>query len=187
MKDDIIPMLIKNQASSSVGSSTLRGMGKRIAQQARESLMTIDPRKYSNASTEHQFLTLLESDTKKIMKSFSYDNRKNWGAARKVLNIFLRNLTYNKYTCKARKLAHIEKWLEVPLDSNVAKGLRTTQIKTGLEPKLLPWKSIKGLEKEESNNYQIVASKIAKKKRLNRVDLDICYWRNIGTEYLKDC
>jgi hypothetical protein len=187
MKSDIIPWLIKQQASSAVGSSTLRGGVKGTVEQARKSLMTIEIGKYSSASAEHQFLTLLEKDTKKIMKSFPLGARENWGAARKVINIFLRNLTYNKYTCEACKLVHIEKWLEVPLDSYVAKGLRNTQTETGLAPKLPRWHGIKRLKKENSNNYQVVASKIAEKKGINKVDLDICYWRNIGREYLKDC
>ncbi len=177
MNEEIIPWLIKQEASSAVGSSILRGQGvKGIVQQARKALMEID------SETEHDFLMLLEKDTKKIMKSFPLGARDNWGAARKVLNIFLRNLSYNKYSCEACKLRRIERWLEVPLDSYIARGLRKTQ--TALEHKLPRWHGIKRLRKEDSNKYQLVASKIAEKNGINKVDLDICYWRNIGREYL---
>lgn len=185
MNDDIIPWLIKQAASSAVGSSTLRGQGvKDIVQNARKSLMKIEIGKYSRVPTENHFLRLLDEDTKKIMKSFPSGARKNWGAARKVINIFLRNLTYNKYTSKACKLDYIEKWLEVPLDSYVAKGLCNTQI--GIEHKLPRWHGIKRLNEGNSKKYQVVASRIAEKKRINKVDLDICYWRNIGSEYLRN-
>lgn len=79
---------------------------------------------------------------------------------------------------------HIRKWLEVPLDSYVAKGLCASQ--TGIEHKLPRWNSIKRLDRRKNKKYQIVASRIAQKKGINKVDLDIYYWRNIGNEYLKN-
>ena len=99
---------------------------------------------------------------------------KHWGAARKILNIFLRGVFYNKFLCEYYKLDCVEPWLELPLDSHVAKGLRSE--KNG---KLLPrWTTVIGLNHEINKKYQEFATLVAKKKGTNRVHLDIEYWRS---------
>lgn len=67
MNDEVVGLLIKEMASSSVGSSTLRGQGvKGIVHSARESLMKTEIDRYSKVSTENDFLRLLDQDTKRI-------------------------------------------------------------------------------------------------------------------------
>jgi len=63
----------------------------------------------------------------------------------------------------------------VPLDSHVAAGLRA-------EPEgkqLVRWPRIKHLGAEVSGQYQGVASAVAKRRGVTRVDLDVFYWRNV--------
>lgn len=177
-----IELLIKREASASVGNSTLRGQGaKGVVDSSRKALARIKIDKYSVVSTQDEFLRILEGDTQELMKSLP-TGAQNWGAARKVLNIFLRSLVYNKHICKALKFNHIEKWLEIPLDSHVAKGLSSTTLGSDL-PR---WHSIKHLNKNDSDRYQTIANKIAQKLGINRVDLDIYLWRQVGIKYLKD-
>jgi hypothetical protein len=178
MNKEIIRLLAKQRASSGVGSSTLRGHPNGIIPAAREALNEIEIENYSRVNTEKAFLNLLERDTQKIMTAFPKKAKDDWGAARKVLNIFLRDLCYYKYTCRHYKLERIEKWLEVPLDSYVAKGLRH------FNGSLRRWPGIKGLQRKVSDEYQEAAARLAKVKRINKVDLDIIFWRNNGEDYL---
>jgi hypothetical protein len=61
----------------------------------------------------------------------------------------------------------------VPLDKNVA-----TRLGTEPEGASLPrWKTIKRLKEEISLEYQAVAGKVARRKRTQRVHLDLYYWR----------
>jgi hypothetical protein len=97
----------------------------------------------------------------------------NWGAARKFLNIFLRGIIYNRFLCENYNLYHIEPWLELPLDSHVANGLRSEPGGSSL-PR---WKTVIGLDNKTSQQYQNFASKIAIEKGISLVHLDLIYWR----------
>ncbi|MBU1308640.1 MAG: hypothetical protein KKE30_03790, partial [Gammaproteobacteria bacterium] len=99
-------------------------------------------------------------------------NAKSWGAARKALNLFLRDVTYNKDLCEYYDLSRIRKWLEIPLDSHVANALKKEPEGVNL-PK---WCTIKRLTPEISREFQTVATRVAQRKRIARVDLDIYYW-----------
>lgn len=97
----------------------------------------------------------------------------HWGAARKFLNIFLRDIIYNRFLCETYELRHIEPWLEVPLDSHVANGLRS-------EPggSMLPrWRTVIGLDNKTNQKFQEFAFEVAKSKSLYRVHLDLIYFR----------
>jgi hypothetical protein len=45
-------------------------------------------------------------------------------AARKALNIFLRDVFYNHYLREEYGFGRLEQWLELPLDMDAARGLR---------------------------------------------------------------
>jgi hypothetical protein len=95
-----------------------------------------------------------------------------WGAARKAINLFLRDCTYDHHPRSHCHLGRIEPWLEVPLDSFVASALRKTR-----KGRNLPrWDSLIKLEPEVSRNYQEVAQAIADGKGIARVHLDLRYW-----------
>jgi hypothetical protein len=109
------------------------------------------------------------------MNSFP-SGAQHWGAARKALNLFLRDVLYNHYLSQHFRFRRIEKWLEVPLDSYTAKGIRE---KYGSK-KLPPWKGIKYLTPEVSQAYQDAATKLASDSKFARVHLDVLYWRGVG-------
>jgi hypothetical protein len=97
-----------------------------------------------------------------------------WGAARKFLNIFLRDVFYTRQLCEAFPLHQLEDLLEVPLDSHVAIGLRSEP-----EGAILPrWRTIIGLQQSVSAQFQEVASAVARRRGFARVHLDLLYWRS---------
>ncbi len=98
---------------------------------------------------------------------------KNWGTARKALNLFLRDCAYDHHLRERYRLERIEHWLEVPLDRDVAAGLRKER-----EGEALPgWKSEKGLTAQPCRDYQTIAQRVADRMDIRRVDLDLYYWR----------
>jgi hypothetical protein len=105
--------------------------------------------------------------------SASPPEAKSWGAARKALNLFLRDAVYNHDLSHFYGLSKIRGWLEVPLDEDVGTSLCAEP-----EGKNLPkWLKIKTLQLLDSAQFQSIASAVATRKRMRRVDLDIYYWR----------
>lgn len=159
-------------ANTTVGPSAVRGMGpKGTVQAARNYLASLKLHKFSKKN-EKEFRTFLNRTTQEYLRQLPR-GAKHWGMARKLLNIFLREVLYNQYLCKKYDFNHIEPWLEVPLDSYVAKGLRA-------EPggEILPkWKTVIGLDQTTSRQFQSFAVKVASRKNIYRVHLDLFYWR----------
>lgn len=147
---------------------------KGTIQAARVYLMTVKLSRFLKTS-EAAFLRELNLATDELSASLPKAARK-WGSARKFLNIFLRGCTYNKFLCSHFNLQSIEPWLEVPLDSHVVKGLKGIAA-----PRYLPrWKGVIHLTPEISEIYQTFASSVARMDGVNRVDLDIKFWRRVG-------
>jgi hypothetical protein len=97
----------------------------------------------------------------------------HWGTARKCLNIYLRDVLYNRFLCEHFRLSKLEKLLEIPLDSEVARGLRAEP-----EGAMLPkWRTIKGLDRATIALYQKSAVAVAKRVGTDAVHLDVVYWR----------
>ena len=172
MNAELITQLRRREASTTVGPSTARGMGpKGTIPVAREYLASLDLTKFRGAS-EKEFRAVLNRATIRLQNDLPF-GAKHWGAARKFLNIFLRNVLYNRYLCKCYELSHLEPWLELPLDSHVAKGLRDEEGGSSL-PR---WKTVIGLDRETNKRFQDFAKLVAKRKNTCRVHLDVIYWR----------
>ena len=172
MTKDFIKLVQRHIGSKSIGPSTARGMGpKKTIPKVRTYLGGLDLRPFKVRS-EAAFLRVLERRTLELKMKMPRPAR-HWGSARKFLNIFLRNCLYDRYICNHYGLQILEPWLEVPLDSQVAKGLKS---EPGAD--FLPrWKTVIGLERELSEEYQAFATKVALAKGLKRVHLDLVYWR----------
>jgi hypothetical protein len=138
---------------------------------ARSYLQGVGLRRFAKRS-EAAFLRELEAATNELRCSLPSDAR-HWGSSRKFLNIFLRGCLYNQYICNAYELQRIEPWLEVPLDSHVAKGLKR-QAGRGALPQ---WKTVIGLTPAQSAAYQCYASDLAHREGVSRVHLDLKFWR----------
>jgi hypothetical protein len=99
---------------------------------------------------------------------------RNWGTARKVINLFLRVVLYNTYLRRYYSFQIIDKFLEVPIDSFVAKKIKENSDNCDLAK----WKGIKHLKYNESMQFQKAAMNIAKQKGIARTHLDLEYWRS---------
>lgn len=172
MNKELVEVLRRRIASTSVGVSTARRMGpKGTIKTAREYLAGLDLADFTK-KTEREFRGALNNATRRFIKHLPRGAR-HWGAARKFLNIFLRSAVYNRFLCECYNLYRIERWLEVPLDSHVAKGLRGEE-----GGKILPrWKTVIGLDQSTNRKYQEFAAEVARRHDTNRVHLDVLYYR----------
>lgn len=172
-KKEFDQLLQKHLAEVSITNSALRNQGDEgLVSAAREFCTKLQIRKY-NVYSQKEFTIILNRETIRLMRKFPVGAIKNWGAARKSLNLFLREVLYNTYLSKQFN-ANVMNFLEVPLDIQVALGIK----KDMKEKNLSGWVSIKSLKKEMSDEYQGAAKKIAQNLKISRIHLDLIYWRN---------
>jgi hypothetical protein len=166
---------IDRVAEISIGVSTLRGYPEGTNQVVREYLKTIKLEDFQ-CKADDDFLKVLDKHTIALSKMVKVLDSKSeyWGSARKSLNLFLGNVAYHSVLRKEFGFDRIEKFLEVPLDSQVANKLITLSKR---EDELPKWKTIKGLTPENSKKFQDFASRYAKKIGCTRIQLDIIFWR----------
>ena len=175
-KNNFISKVPQFVAIESVGVSALRGQGKGVLGETRNYLGKLDLRSLRDIKTKDQFIRWLDIHTEKIMGRLPVKNRP-WGAARKAINLFLRGCLYNQYLCKEYNLRKYEKWMEIPLDRVVVKGLLKEVEDKKLNKKMPPWEGLKHLKKETSDKYQEIAELIALQNHLKaRIHLDIILW-----------
>jgi hypothetical protein len=175
-KTELIKAIQNLEVNLSINQSAARNMGENTVKEAQDLLRNLDLRSFVS-DCEEAFRKRLDEVTVEFSGKLS---NKSWGATRKFLNIFLRAAVYNRHLCDYYDLAMVEPFLEVPLDSQVAKALRNAG-NTAEGGLFLPaWRTIIGLKPEISQKYQDVVSKVAKAKCLARVHLDAWYWRSSG-------
>ena len=172
VKSDFLEDLHFNLSTTSVGASTARRMGPPGTIKAAASFLRgIDLRRIKRRS-QYSFDLTLKELTDELSASLPV-GAQYWGSSRKFLNIFLRNCLYNRYTCAHYGLEKIETWLEVPLDSQIAKRLK----KEAGRGKLPRWTTVIGLTPDASNQFQDFAVELASRFRIAPVHLDIKFWR----------
>lgn len=172
MNFNLIETLQVRTASAAIGASTARNMGPAgTIAAARLFLKNLNLARF-NVETPELFKEELDQATSEFVKSMPVDAQ-HWGSCRKFINIFLRDAVYNKYLSEHFQLAHTLNWLEVPLDSHIARGLRAED-----EGRSIPrWKTVIRLDEESSNKYQEFARTVAARLGTAPVHLDILYWR----------
>ena len=149
----------------------LRNQGaKGMAKAARKFLRKVNLGRIP-AGKQADFARWLNAKTAELRRAFPEGGR-HWGAARKVMNLFLRHACYNVFVREKHRLHKLERWLEVPLDGIVAKKLKDEDA-CGVLP---TWPGLKGLDKNVSNEYQHFAESFAKQKGIARVHLDPLLW-----------
>ena len=117
----------------------------------------------------------LDSRSAELMEAFPIEQR--WGPARKCVNIFMVMAALNRFLCAAYALEHLEGVFEVPLDTRVAiRVLKWAKRKSPPSGELPVWRSIKKLDKENSEMFQKLASEIAKEQGIPRGHLDVAFW-----------
>lgn len=157
-------------AITAIGPSALRGNGEGVLKASQRFLATV-PLARIPKSNSHRFRRWLDCQTEALLDQLPISGRP-WGAARKAINLFLRDALYNQYLCREFKMWRIEPWLEVPLDSVVAGKLKSAAGR-GILPR---WKGLKNLQIDESDNFQDFAIALAKTIGIKRVHMDIYLW-----------
>lgn len=177
---NLIERLKVRTALLAIGRSTLRSQGAPgMVAVARRFLRNVDLKSFS-VDTREQFISILNKQTELLASQFPAGGSGNWGAARKSLNIFLRDVFYCRPLCEHYKLALLEPWLEVPLDSNVHKGLLNDAAIV-----IKPWPGVKALTPKVSSQLQNTASAVAECLGVARVHLDVRYWRKTALDELE--
>ncbi len=157
-------------AETCIGASSLRGQGASgLIRESRKHFKSLDLSMIP--VSESVFNEWLNRQTDRLLRKFP-ERAKNHGAARKALNLFLRSACYNVVLSKTHGLNRLLPLLEVPVDSFTADHLRW-------HDRTLPkkWAGLKWVEKKELSLYQSSASALAKRWSVNRVDLDIFFFR----------
>lgn len=164
-----LPELVRcHIAKSVIGPSSARGLlRKGTIQSVRNFLRDLDTRQF----TKREFSARLDQETRSLARKAPA----HWGAARKFLNLYLREVTYNFFLREKYHLERIEHLLEVPLDSNVAKALKKRAKAEGV--RLPRWPGVSHLTRDTSVQYQSFASAVAAAEGICRVHLDLEYWR----------
>jgi hypothetical protein len=157
-------------AVAAIGPSALRGRPPGAMKAAQDFCAKLSLRRLSVAS-EIEFNRRLAYCTAKLQADVRRF-RKDWGGARKSLNLFLRDAVNNRFLFERFQLERIEPWMEIPLDRLVADKL----IEHDKSLRRWPWKNIKSLTPEASGAYQESARRWAKKLGWHRVHLDMKLW-----------
>ena len=165
-----IPTVQRKVATSAVGPSALRGQGRGVLSVSQLFLASLSLARVPQ-STEGRFMIWLDRQTDALLDALPVNGRP-WGAARKAINLFLRDVLYNHYLSRQYAFRRVERWLEVPLDSAVARGLKT-KAGRGILPR---WPGLKHLDADLSHQYQVFASDHANALKIERVHLDMYLW-----------
>jgi hypothetical protein len=164
----LVELIQRYVAVTSVGASEVRGSPAGTADAARAFLACLDLHRFGTANAE-AFQSELDSATEKLVERIPAHA---WGVARKVLNIFLHNAFYNHYLRTEYQLDLAESLFEVPVDSAVARGLRSRAGKDNLPA----WLGVKALTPDTNRRYQETAVTAAKIEGCSRVHLDPLLW-----------
>lgn len=169
--DDFLRTMQHSVAVRAIGPSSLRNQGSPgVIDAARKFVANLDLSRISTG-VEREFLSQLDKTTDRLLQAMPMKAR-NWGAARKAVNLFLRDAFYNQYLTTEFDLRRLESWLEIPLDGAVARGLK----KIGDRGELPDWPGLKKLTPSVSSQFQSFAEGIAKNRGIARVHLDIYLW-----------
>lgn len=158
-----------------IGRSAMRNQGpKYMVRQARLFTSAINLTEMANFWNQKRYVSYLDDQTIKLMAFFPKGARRNFGAARKALNLFFRDILYNSRLVQHYELntsIHYLSQLEIPLDNQTAKKIIEAVPTTRKN-----WKGIKYLLPGDNTMLQDTATGIAIENQIARVDLDVYFW-----------
>ena len=170
MKDRrFLKMIQLRAARVAVSASPARGQGAEGVVTAARDFMGDLPLARFGTADQRAFSRQLDAATRRLMASLP-KGASTWGLSRKLLNIFLRDCLYTSYLARAYHLSAAERFMEIPLDSITAKGIRA-----GV-PELPRWPGVKYLDPVRRSAYQAAALMLARERGLARVHLDAYWW-----------
>jgi hypothetical protein len=179
-RDEFLKQIHRRVAQTSIGPSAIRNQGAsgliRISRIYFEK--TINLTEFRKKLVTDSYKDYLDNLTTDLRSKFPTGG-KSWGAARKGLNLFFRDVVYNKYLADLLSIPTDYKEnlkalrnLEVPLDRDVAGGLNK------IFDDLPRWTTIKDLNEKQSKLFQDKALIYADSKGIARIHLDLEFWRS---------
>ena len=169
-KRDLERAIRSRVARMAVGPSTVRGNPAGTTEAARAFLLALPLRQFA-AGGGAEFRRVLDRSTVRLQAALPRGGR-NWGLARKLLNIYLRDCAYSAHLRSLYRLGRIEPFCELPLDAVTARRLLDSDEGAGLPA----WPGVNAVTSEVSARYQEVATRIARARRMRRVHLDVHWW-----------
>ncbi len=149
--EKIINLIQERLAYSTMNIRVFRNQGRGKVEKAWRFMKSLNLKlltKESERGVEKEYSSYCNRTLHRLQKKFHKQNSNTFGIATKALNIFLIECYLNKELNKEYKLERIKKFLEVPIDSKVAKFLKKKY-------KFLPtFKSIKCLNNATYFAYQ---------------------------------
>jgi len=179
-KDEFLKQIHRRVAQTSVGPSAIRNQGASglITISRNYFEKNINLTEFRDKLVTDSYINYLDKLTTNLRNRFP-DGGKSWGAARKGLSLFFRDVVYNKYLADLLNIPTDYKEnlktlrnLEVPLDRDVATGLNKAF------DDLPRWTTIKELNEKQSKLFQDRALIYADKKGIARIHLDLEFWRS---------
>ena len=171
VKSDLLHYIQSHVARGAITPSLARGKGRQgTVAKARSFLRHLDLRPFG-AAVAGAFSDHLDEVTAELLRHFPASARQ-WGLARKALNVFLRDCLYNVYLRRANRLDRAEGLFELPLDS-----ITGTLLRREVGPRRLPaWTGLKGVDRDANAVYQALAADAAHRYGIHRVHLDAYWW-----------
>jgi hypothetical protein len=158
-------------AVTTIGPSTLRNQGTPGVIKAAQRYLAVVDLSAFRTRNEADFLATLDTETEHLRTALPH-GAQAWGAARKAVNLFLRDICYNRFLCRRYGLVQSEDWMEIPLD-----GLVTTSLKRKAGRGKLPrWPGLNRLTEAVSAQFQSFARRFAISQGVSRVHLDMRLW-----------
>lgn len=172
-KEQRLKLIHRHIANGAIGPTTLRKQGKGVTKAARTFLACLDISKLMGKQA-NEYRSWLDKKTDELMKKFPKGAQKNWGAARKAINLLMVGAYFNKVLSRKYRLHRVKDVLETPLDNRAADRLKSFA-KEKLDLRLV-FPGIKHLCVGVSDQFQNVASKYAQREGIPRAELDIILW-----------
>lgn len=168
---DLLRYIQSHVARGAITPSLARGRGRKgTIAKARSFLRQLDLRPFGT-TVAATFSDRLDQRTAELLRHFP-PSAKQWGLARKALNVFLRDCLYNFYLRRANRLDKAEGLFELPLDS-----ITGTLIRREVGPRRLPpWRGLRGIDRQANAVYQALAADAARTYGIHRVHLDAYWW-----------
>lgn len=167
-----LEFIIRRNARVVAGPSATRGRNNAgVGAVAREYLSGINLAKFATNNAS-RFAVALDGETEGLRRAFPPRASKNWGLARKLVNLFLRDCLYTVYLEKSFRLSQAEPLLELPLDSITGTKLCNT-VGNGQH---LRWRGVSKLNRDVNALMQAAASEEATRRKTCRVHLDAVWW-----------
>jgi len=158
-------------ARVAIGASTVRGRGNTGTVAASRQFLRSLPLQRFALTQLGRFAAELDRTTDDLRAALPR-NAQHWGLARKILNVFLRDCLYTTYLSEAYQLQRAENFLELPLDSITARQLQLVAGR-GVLPR---WPGVRHVTPDVSAQFQAVAAKEAKARKIARAHLDALWW-----------